>query len=442
MPKAEVLRVAVQERLVAAAEEIFGLFERTIAEYEEELFRSKQKNERQRKLLDAVLKPELRLNRAVLSADSQQDPEPPHTGEEQGRLWRSRKGKHLQGPAPKKREDDEESSHLHQRPIGVNKKAKPQASRSAQPMEIESDAEERGGDPDSSLQPANDETPDHSDQADTVKLKETQKGVADFSEPEAANSDDDWKESGKPRSDLKTRRNKGVPEVGKGRNIGKKSFSCCQCGKTFKSKHRKSRPGQKPFVCSACVQRSKQLARVVADKTTCSGLKSFRCSDCKKEFSNKGDAVRHIRIHNGEKPFSCSICGKGFTQSTGLRAHMRIHTGEKPYGCSLCPKRFNRSGILSRHMRVHTGEKPYSCSLCNTRFTLSRSLLIHMRIHTGEKPFSCSVCDKKFTQKVHLTQHMTLHTQDTPFSCRACGRTFTRQSRVKNHKCVTKSSSS
>ncbi|TDH09089.1 hypothetical protein EPR50_G00082990 [Perca flavescens] len=89
MPKAEVLRVAVQERLVAAAEEIFGLFERTIAEYEEELFRSKQKNERQRKLLDAVLKPELRLNRAVLSADSQQDPEPPHTGEEQGRLWRT-----------------------------------------------------------------------------------------------------------------------------------------------------------------------------------------------------------------------------------------------------------------------------------------------------------------------------------------------------------------
>lgn len=60
------LKMVVNQRLTAAAEELFGLFERTIAEYEAELSRSKRENERQRKLLDAVLKPEVRLQRAGL----------------------------------------------------------------------------------------------------------------------------------------------------------------------------------------------------------------------------------------------------------------------------------------------------------------------------------------------------------------------------------------
>ncbi|KAI3358271.1 hypothetical protein L3Q82_003268 [Scortum barcoo] len=59
-------KALVKQRLTAAAEEIFVLFERTIAEYEEELSRSKEENERQRKLLDAVFKPEVRLHRAEL----------------------------------------------------------------------------------------------------------------------------------------------------------------------------------------------------------------------------------------------------------------------------------------------------------------------------------------------------------------------------------------
>lgn len=47
------LRALVNERLNAAVEEIFELFERTLVEYEEELCRSKDVIERQRQLLDA-----------------------------------------------------------------------------------------------------------------------------------------------------------------------------------------------------------------------------------------------------------------------------------------------------------------------------------------------------------------------------------------------------
>ncbi|KAM3857162.1 uncharacterized protein ACN63O_019150 [Diretmus argenteus] len=46
------LRAMVEQRLTAAVEEIFVPVERTIAEYEEEVSRSKQENDRQRKLMD------------------------------------------------------------------------------------------------------------------------------------------------------------------------------------------------------------------------------------------------------------------------------------------------------------------------------------------------------------------------------------------------------
>ena len=64
MSEVQMLSLLVKQRLTAAAEEISGLFERTIAEYEEELCRSQEENERQRKLLDAVLQPRVQLHRA------------------------------------------------------------------------------------------------------------------------------------------------------------------------------------------------------------------------------------------------------------------------------------------------------------------------------------------------------------------------------------------
>ncbi|KAK7880576.1 hypothetical protein WMY93_032788 [Mugilogobius chulae] len=60
----QMLRVLVNERLTAAAEEIFALFERTIAEFEAEMCRSKEENQRKQELLDSLLStnPEPGLN--------------------------------------------------------------------------------------------------------------------------------------------------------------------------------------------------------------------------------------------------------------------------------------------------------------------------------------------------------------------------------------------
>uniref|UniRef100_A0A8C6SCW8 C2H2-type domain-containing protein n=1 Tax=Neogobius melanostomus TaxID=47308 RepID=A0A8C6SCW8_9GOBI len=51
-PEEQTLRALVTERLSAAAEEICELVERTIAEYEEELCRSKEENQRRQQLLE------------------------------------------------------------------------------------------------------------------------------------------------------------------------------------------------------------------------------------------------------------------------------------------------------------------------------------------------------------------------------------------------------
>ncbi|XP_059205773.1 uncharacterized protein LOC131984810 isoform X2 [Centropristis striata] len=58
------LRALLTERLTAAAEEIVGLLEETVAEYEDRVERSEREICRQRRLLEAVLKPQVRLHRA------------------------------------------------------------------------------------------------------------------------------------------------------------------------------------------------------------------------------------------------------------------------------------------------------------------------------------------------------------------------------------------
>nr|XP_046231100.1 uncharacterized protein LOC124051590 isoform X5 [Scatophagus argus] len=111
MSSVEYLRQFVIERLTAAAEEIFGVFNKTIVEYEEEV-------DRQRRLLAVVWKPEIKLHRIELpqqhvckeeellteqqlcnqersSAVDQEDPEPPQIKEEEEELCTNQEGEQL-----------------------------------------------------------------------------------------------------------------------------------------------------------------------------------------------------------------------------------------------------------------------------------------------------------------------------------------------------------
>lgn len=66
MSRIELLRSFFNQRLAAAAEEIFRVVEKTIAEYQDEMSRSEERNSRLQKLLDITIKPEIKLYRAGL----------------------------------------------------------------------------------------------------------------------------------------------------------------------------------------------------------------------------------------------------------------------------------------------------------------------------------------------------------------------------------------
>ncbi|XP_049457536.1 zinc finger and SCAN domain-containing protein 22-like isoform X2 [Epinephelus fuscoguttatus] len=340
MSKAQMLRALVKQRLTAAAEEIFGLFERTIAEYEEGLSRSKQENERQRKLLDAVFNPQLQLHRAALPSDvqkvivgeeeqqksrsslDQEDPEPPHIKEEQEELWSSQEGEQLQGlekadikftftSVPVKSEEDDEekaqSSQLHK--------------RQTEQMKTGADGEDCGG-----PEPARNSDPDTYLQPDP----EDKTGVS--SEPETDDSGD-WKETREPQLSLNSLKSDEVTVSGSG----------------HLNRHMRNHTGEKPFSCSVCGN----------------------------TFTQVSSLRQHMSIHTGEKPFSCSVCNKSFTHRGSLQFHMAVHTGERPFSCSVCDKRFSRKGHLTQHMCIHTGEKRFSCSVCHKRFAWRPQVKTH-----------------------------------------------------------------
>ncbi|XP_034083082.1 zinc finger protein 583-like [Gymnodraco acuticeps] len=421
MSKDQMLLSLKKLLLTPPGEEIFALFEKTMAEYEEELSRSKEENKRLQKLLDAALQPQLRIHRADVqqlvvvkeeflpdqqewsTSLDQEDPEPPpHIKLEQEELRISQEGEQLQEleeaditkstftPDPVKSEDDKEkpqSSQPHQRQTEhMEKEADGDDCRGPEPA--------RNSDPESSLQP------------------KTEDDTGDSSEPDTEDSAD-WKETREPASGSNSLKNRHE-------SVSDPRFSA----------------ENKPFSCSVCKKAFSHSVHLKRHMRVHTGEKAHSCSVCKKAFSQSGHLKRHMRVHTGEKAHSCSVCDKAFSRSGHLKRHMRIHTGEKPYRCSVCTKDFSRSGQFKEHMRIHTGEKPYRCSVCMKAFSRSGQFKEHMRIHTGEKPYRCSVCKKAFSRSGNLKEHMRIHTGEEIFSCNVCDKRFKWHCNLKRHKRV------
>ncbi|XP_077601265.1 uncharacterized protein LOC144215924 isoform X1 [Stigmatopora nigra] len=373
-------KTMIRERLDAAAEEIFGLFESAIKSYEEQLFRVKEESEQRRQQLEALCKAQIvvrledvqkmigreeKLPTRQLLSSSSLEPKhpPPHTvkeecdglellhikyeNEETGVIELS-----LPGVSMESRDNVGQPPH-HYSPTGYLHRDPPAA-----PLE-------ETGVSELSLPGVSMESRD------------------DVGQPPHHYSPTGYLHGDPPAAPLGDSEDVEEP-------LGKEADSHGDA-KRFKWSQKES---------------------TLSIMTTKRTKKRFTCLDCGKVWSKRVHFVTHMRKHTGEKPFSCPVCSKRFSDKCIVTRHLKIHTGEKPFSCSVCGKKFSRGSSLVTHRITHTGERPFRCSVCSKTFSRKSTLANHKVTHTGEKPFSCSHCPKTFTRRGTLVKHMRTHTGD------------------------------
>ncbi|KAM6951288.1 uncharacterized protein FYW47_014817 [Aplochiton taeniatus] len=160
------------------------------------------------------------------------------------------------------------------------------------------------------------------------------------------------------------------------------------------------------MICGNQLDLRAHLGRCIqAVKGIQSELHRFSCEVCGKSYRVRGQLVVHMRSHTGERPFLCTVCGKRFPGRRYLREHLIRHTNEKRYQCHVCNKRFHVKNELNTHMKHHSEDR-YRCEICSRVYKLSKQLTSHMKEHTEGIKYSCAFCDKAYLRKYDLKVHL------------------------------------
>ncbi|XP_040889821.1 zinc finger and BTB domain-containing protein 49-like [Toxotes jaculatrix] len=310
--------VFLTERLTAAALDIYGFVEKTIIDYQEEVYRTKLENQRLQRLLDLVYKPEIRLHRA----DAKQQTAPTSAEEDHPKQqeWSPSVCHDEPGPSHIKEELEEQKEEL-----WING-CKEQFS-----------AEEDSDDGDALTKAL----------IKTVQQLEDCTAAEESREPKQTTEEDPEPSEEKTSTTL---------------------YRCHICNYIFTKKtvltwHLKTHEGKSHdskgnFDCHICGKHIPCQSNLQNHMRVHTGERPYSCHFCGKCFKLKGHMTEHIRTHTGEKPFTCHICGKSFNRGSTLRKHVLAkHKEERPYKCGDCDELFTERLLMKRHMRKVHGIK-------------------------------------------------------------------------------------
>lgn len=377
------LRAFVTERLTAAAEEIFQVFERTIAKYEEEASSSQQEIERLRGLLlefmtnqktgtphSSVCKeespPEQQPCERMPSVSVHKcNPEPRHIKEEDREVWAGQEQEEKQAG---EFNDAHASYPSHSSVWEENEREDTKPSLQPEVQNCERDEEHETRTVQFIL-------PLTLTSSQTLAQSENVQDGRESESPAASFTSEQTQTSFSTSTEF-PHFNSAAPD-----------YHCHLCNKSFSSSHH--------LINHAFHVHSTDTGAL--------------CAVCGKTFESTESLNVHLKSHKGSK--CCHMCGKQCNSRTALTEHMASHAGVKLHRCHVCGKECSRKGDLKIHMRIHTGEKPFCCSFCCKSFTHSGHLRKHMRSHTGERPHRCDICGRGFLQSAHLKYHLGTHTQ-------------------------------
>ncbi|XP_061620879.1 zinc finger protein 2-like isoform X1 [Phyllopteryx taeniolatus] len=478
MCKVEMLRALLNARLGAAVEEVVGVFQRTIAEYEEELGRTKEENERQRRQLAAVSLPQVDLH----VTDNSDKFLPPGQQDDQSRLylgfcpnsagrecsstailtkissrekgwmdeqlkWNFRLEQEELEPyqvkeidltaditkcpltgVPVKTEDSGPRLQLHPGQSEEKRWAEPPSSNSRQHMTTEGYGEHCGGlqaesllasrsDSDNRTPYSKDENEEHL----APEQQDDQSRVYPAFSPKSAGTGCDSPATLMRISDI---------ENGCMGEQQKWNFGLGQ--EEPETSHVKEE--ENATVITNCSLTSVALKTNDNDDN---GLRfklhprqseenrwakppSSSSTQCMKT-EDEGDRCGGSRADGLLAPVSLD------TVDEHSKGDVTCHTDNTHWKCSQCAETFGAKKNLRRHMMLHTGDQPVRFSHSKIVSTKGH-LITHAKAHTGKKPHS-SIRD----HSASINGKKKNNGGEKPFKCSVCSQTFSQKPNLKTH---------